>query len=69
MIEDIYRLFFDLGDFGFGVFVLENGKLIRFLGIVFVKYMVIKIIVVCWIDFVIWVFNLCIYEKGEIMDL
>lgn len=67
-IEDIYRSFFDLGDSGSGVFVLENGKPTRPLGIAFAKHMVTKTTAVCRIDPVIRAFNLCIYEKEETMD-
>lgn len=38
VVEDINGLFFNFGDFGFGVFFMENGYLIKFLGIVFVKF-------------------------------
>lgn len=38
VIEDYIddELFFLKGDFGFGVYVMENGKLFKLLGIVFV---------------------------------
>lgn len=39
-IESIGCFFFEWGDLGLGVFVMENGRLIKFFGIVFVKYMI-----------------------------
>lgn len=63
IIEDI---FFDKGDFGFVVFVKEDGKL-KFFGIVFVFS--VNEIYVCWIDKIVQVFNLFIFEEEEDMEM
>lgn len=68
-IEDIDRSFFDQGDSGSGVFVLENGKPTRPLGIAFANRMITQTTAVCRIDPVIRAFKLCIYDNEEPMEL
>lgn len=56
-IESIDCFFFEKGDLGFGVFLMENGKLIKFFGIVFVKFLINYKMVVCRIDKIVEVFG------------
>lgn len=63
-IENIDRSFFELGDSGSGVFVLEHGKPRRPLGIAFAKHMITQTTAVCRINPVIQAFKLCIYDNN-----
>lgn len=51
-------LFFFEGDFGFGVYVLENSELIKLLGIVFVLMKFYFVVVVCDISKIVEIFGL-----------
>lgn len=61
------RLFFDVGDFGLGVYFMDNRGNKKFFGIVFV-YGINGDIYVCKIENVIWVFDLLLYDVEKFVD-
>lgn len=60
------RIFFEFGDFGLGVYLIDSGGKKIFLGIVFVRG-IYGDIVVCRIENVIWVFDLLLYDEEELV--
>eukprot|EP00105_Crassostrea_gigas_P038340 XP_019922488.1 PREDICTED: uncharacterized protein LOC109618667 [Crassostrea gigas] len=64
-IESIGRPFFEKGDSGSGVFVMENGKPTKPLGIAFAKLMINHNTAVCRIDKIAEAFGLSIYQNEE----
>lgn len=64
-IESIDRPFFEKGDSGSGVFVMENGKPTKPLGIAFAKLMINHNTALCRIDKIAEAFGLGIYQNEE----
>lgn len=63
------RKFFEFGDFGLGVYLIDKRGKKKFLGIVFVRS-IYGDIVVCRIENVIWVFDLLLNdEEGLVIEL
>lgn len=60
-----YRYFFEFGDFGLGVYLLDGRGNKKFVGIVFV-FGLNGDIYVCRIEYVIWVFELLLYDVEEL---
>lgn len=67
-IESIGRPFFELGDSGSGVFLMENGKPTKPLGIAFAKLMINHDTAVCRIDKIVEAFGLRVCQNEEPME-
>lgn len=68
-VEDIYENFFDFGDSGSGVFLTENRKPTKPLGIAFAKLDNEPITFVCRMNEVAEAFNLRVYETLDPMEV
>lgn len=68
-VEDIYEHFFDFGDSGSGVFLTENRKPTKPLGIAFAKLDNEPITFVCRMNEVAEAFNLRVYETLDPMEV
>lgn len=68
-IESIDRPFFEKGDSGSGVFVMENGKPTKPLGIAFAKLMINHNTAVCRIDKITEAFGLSVCQNEEPMEI
>lgn len=64
-IESSGRPFFEKGDSGSGVFLIENGRPTKPLGIAFAKLSIKHITAVCRIDKIAEVFGLSLYQNEE----
>lgn len=68
-IKSIGRPFFELGDSGSGVFLMENGRPTKPLGIAFAKHMISQKTAVCRIDKIVEAFGLSVYQNEEPMEI
>lgn len=64
-IESIDGPFFEKGDSGSGVFLVENGRPTKPLGIAFAKFLINHNTAVCRIDKVVEAFGLSVYQNEE----
>lgn len=67
-IDSIDRPFFECGDSGSGVFLIERGEQIKPLGIAFAKHLITQKTAVCRINEIVNAFNLCVYQYEESME-
>lgn len=67
-IDSIDRPFFERGDSGSGVFLMERGVPTKPLGIAFAKHLISQKTAVCRIDEIVNAFNLCLYQYEESME-
>uniref|UniRef100_A0A8W8MXB2 Uncharacterized protein n=1 Tax=Magallana gigas TaxID=29159 RepID=A0A8W8MXB2_MAGGI len=68
-IESIDRPFFEKGDSGSGVFLMENGKPTKPLGIAFAKLLINHNTAVCRIDKITEAFGLSVCQNEEPMEV
>ncbi|XP_034317808.2 uncharacterized protein [Magallana gigas] len=68
-IESIDRPFFEKGDSGSGVFLMENGKPTKPLGIAFAKLLINHNTAVCRIDKITEAFGLSVCQNEEPMEI
>lgn len=67
-VDSIDRPFFERGDSGSGVFLMESGVPTKPLGIAFAKHLISQKTAVCRIDEIVNAFNLCLYQYEESME-
>lgn len=68
-IKSISRPFFERGDSGSGVFLMENGTPTKPLGIAFAKLLIRHNTAVCRIDKIAEAFGLSVYQHEEPMEI
>lgn len=68
-IKSIFRPFFERGDSGSGVFLMENGTPTKPLGIAFAKLLIRHNTAVCRIDKIAEAFGLSVYQHEEPMEI
>lgn len=68
-IKSIARPFFERGDSGSGVFLMENGAPTKPLGIAFAKLLIHNDTAVCRIDKIAEAFGLSVYQHEEPMEI
>lgn len=68
-IKSIGRPFFERGDSGSGVFLMENGKPTKPIGIAFAKLLINHKTAVCRIDKIVEAFGLSVYQNEEPMEI
>lgn len=68
-IKSIDRPFFEQGDSGSGVFLMENGRPTKPLGIAFAKLLIHNKTAVCRIDKIVEAFGLSVYQNEEPMEI
>lgn len=68
-IKSIDRPFFERGDSGSGVFLMENGRPTKPLGIAFAKLLINHNTAVCRIDKIAEAFGLSVYQHEEPMEM
>lgn len=61
--------FFEKGDSGSGVFLMENERPTKPLGIAFAKHMISQKTAVCRIDKIVEAFGLSVYQNEEPMEI
>lgn len=61
--------FFEIGDSGSGVFLMENERPTKPLGIAFAKHMISQKTAVCRIDKIVEAFGLSVYQNEEPMEI
>lgn len=61
--------FFEKGDSGSGVFLMENERPTKPLGIAFAKHMISQKTAVCRIDKIVEAFGLSVYQNEEPMKI
>lgn len=62
-VDNIASSFFEMGDSGSGVYLTENGKPTKPLGIAFAKHQIKQKTAVCRVDKIVSAFNLSVYEQ------
>lgn len=68
-IDSIGGPFFDKGDSGSGVFLMENGRPTKPLGIAFAMHKISQKTAVCRIDKIVEAFGLSVYQNEEPMEI